>query len=121
MTIQDAIAWVDEKKHNVYTREDKLRWLSEQDAEVWNFLSHFEEFEGTFEGYTEDTPLDEKLLVGAPYDRMYLRWLEAQIDYANQEYTKFNNAMALHLAAWREFTAWGMRTYHCRGEQIQYF
>lgn len=121
MTIQDAIEWVDRKKYNVYTREDKLRWLSEQDGEVWEFLSNFEEFDGTFSGYDDTTELSRELLVPAPYDRLYLRWLEAQIDYANQEYTKFNNAMALHLAAWREFAARCIRKYHYKGEKIRYF
>lgn len=121
MTIQDAIAWVDRKKYNIYTREDKLRWLSEQDTEVWMFLSRFEEFQGVFKGYGEDTDLSRQLLVPEPFDQMYLRWLEAQIDYANQEFTKFNNAMALHAAAWREFTAWCLRTFHYKGESLKYF
>ena len=34
MTIRQAIALVDEKKHNVYSREEKLRWLSEQEIEA---------------------------------------------------------------------------------------
>lgn len=122
MTIQEAISWVDTKKYNIYTREDKIRWLSEQDMALWLFLGNFEEFaDKTFRGYGEDTPLDQKLLAPEPFDRLYLRWLEAQIDYANQEYTKYNNAMALHLDAWKDLTAWCFRNYTHKTRELKYF
>lgn len=122
MTIQDAINWVDSKKYNIYTREDKVRWLSEQDRALWLFLQSFEEFDGkTFDGYDGDTPLDRELLAPEPFDRLYLRWLEAQIDYANQEYTKYNNAMALHLEAWKDLTAWCLRSYTHKSKVLRFF
>ena len=121
MTIREAIALVDEKKHNVYTREEKIRWLSEQDGEVWAFLGSFEEFEGPFRGYSDEDFPDGKLLLPLPFDRLYLHWLESRIDYANQEYTKFNHAMALHRAVWREFTAWCCRNYRPKGQRLRYF
>lgn len=121
MTIRQAIALVDEKKHNVYSREEKLRWLSEQDGEVWAYLCGFEGFDGPFRGYTEVDYPQGKLLLELPFDRLYLHWLEARIDYANQEYTKFNNAMALHRAVWREFTAWCCRNYRPKAQSLRYF
>ena len=32
MTAWDAIRWIDDKQHNVYSVEDKLRWLSQVEA-----------------------------------------------------------------------------------------
>ena len=32
MTALDAIRWVDGKKHNVYSQEDKLFWLGQVEA-----------------------------------------------------------------------------------------
>ena len=49
-----------------------------------------------FNGYDSNTSLDTELIAPAPYDEMYIRWLEAQIDYANGEIGKYNNAMSTY-------------------------
>lgn len=106
MTAQEAIQWVDEKKHNVYSREDKLFWLSQVEQMAAELEARFggEEPAGVV--------LPESVLrIPAPYDRLYLRWLEAQMDYTNQEYLKYNNAMAVFNALWGEFANWYCRTH----------
>lgn len=50
----------------------------------------------TFGGYTADTDRNTVLLVPAPYDEMYIRWLEAQIDYQNEEYDLYNVSITLY-------------------------
>lgn len=101
MTVQEAINWVDEKKHNVYSREDKVNWISQVEAMAAELAVRHGE---------KPAEIDEELSVPAPYDRLYLRWLEAQIDYANQEYLKYNNAMAVFNALWTDYANW-----FCRG------
>ena len=56
-----------------------------------------------FTGYDASTDQNTEMLVPAPFDEMYIRWLEAQIDYTNQEYLKYNNAMSLFTALWQEY------------------
>ena len=48
-----------------------------------------------FYGYDIDLDMETELLVPAPYDEMYLRWLEAMIDYHNGEDERYNNAITL--------------------------
>lgn len=60
-----------------------------------------------FNGYT-DRSLMEELLVPAPYDDIYIKWLEAQIDYANGEYNKYNNTSAAYNNAYVAYA----RAYH---------
>lgn len=98
MTALDAIRWVDEKKHNVYSQEDKLIWLSQVEKMAAQLLARC----GLEPGETAVEP-ETELSVPAPHDQLYLRWLEAQIDYTNQEYLKYNNAMALFTARWQEY------------------
>ena len=98
MTAQDAISWVDGKKHNVYSREDKLFWLGQVEKMAAGLHARC----GREEGMPQVEP-ETVLSIPAPYDDIYLRWLEAQIDYANQEYMKYNNAMALFTALWKEY------------------
>lgn len=98
MTAWDAIRWIDDKKHNVYSLEDKLHWLSQVERMA-------AELRGRCGLETEARVLEpgSVLTVPAPYDALYLRWLEAQIDYTGQEYLKYNNAMAMFSALWQEY------------------
>lgn len=94
MTAQDAIRWIDEKKHNVYSEADKRVWLNqvEKMADALRSRCGLEREAG-----------EGELSIPEPYDGLYLRWLEAQIDYTNQEYLKYNNAMAMFTALWQEY------------------
>lgn len=97
MTIIEAIRNLDSLKHNTFTQPDKIRWLSTVDETVKKEI--IDNCVGadkvSFKGYTTDTNENTVLLIPAPYDEAYLRWMEAQIDYANGEYGKYNNAMAM--------------------------
>ena len=97
MTIAEVISKVDALKPNTYTPEDKVDWLSNLDARVKSqIIDTHEGGEGVlFYGY--DSILDEGtiLLVPAPYDEMYLRWVEAMIDYHNSDDERYNNAIML--------------------------
>ena len=98
MTIIEAINLIDASKPNTYGQVEKIRWLSNLDWTIKREI--IDTHEGgesiVFNGYTEDTPHDTQLLVPAPYDELYVRWLEAQIDYANGEYNKYNASMSMH-------------------------
>lgn len=98
MTARDAIRWVDEKKHNVYATEDKLVWL----AQVEKMAQELRQRCGLAPQAQELEP-ETELSIPAPYDQLYLRWLEAQIDYTNQEYLRYNNAMAIFSGLWQEY------------------
>ena len=108
MTIIDAINSLDALKFNTYTQEDKVDWLSRLDTMVKNQI--IDTHEGVemiiFQGYTTDTPMETVLLVPAPHDEMYLRWMEAQIDYHNGEYDKYNNAIILFNSVFENYAAY---------------
>lgn len=98
MTALDAIRYVDEKQHNGFCLEDKLLWLSQVELMNNALLARC----GLEPGSAQVEP-ETRLSIPRPYDLLYLRYLEAQIDYANQEYLKYNNAMALFQAVWQEY------------------
>jgi hypothetical protein len=64
-----------------------------------------------FNGYDENTDGDTVLLVPSPYDEIYLRWLEAMIDYNNGEYDKYNSAIQLYNTMYRGFANYYTRTH----------
>jgi hypothetical protein len=123
MTIGEAIERIDSVKHNTYTNADKIRWLSDLDGTIKRLIIDTHEgFEDVpFEGYTDATELATELLVPAPFDLIYVRWLEAQIDYYNGEYGKYNNAVLMYNAEYEAYANDYNRTHKPLGKQFKYF
>lgn len=113
MKIKEAIAGVDSLNHNTYLRDDKIKWLSRLDSMVKTEVidTHKGGENIKFTGYDDLTDDGTELLVQAPYDEVYLRWLEAQIHYHNGEYDKYNNAIILFNTAFDEYKAYYTRTH----------
>lgn len=74
-----------------------------------------------FDGYTADTPLDTELIVTAPYDELYITWLESKIDYSNGEYVKYNNSITRFNDTYMNFNNDYNRRHMPKGTDIKYF
>jgi hypothetical protein len=98
MTIKECIDAVDNVKPNQYSIEDKVRWLSFLDHIIINdvikthegYKNEYEEYEG----YSSDR-LGKKLIVEAPYDRLYEAYLKMKIDEENGETSRYNNSATM--------------------------
>jgi hypothetical protein len=123
MTIIEAINRIDSLKPNNYTQEDKISWLSTLDGVIKKEI--IDTHEGSesvlFDGYEAETALDTALLVPAPYDDIYIKWLEAQIDYANGETKKFNNSIVMYNTAYSAFERYYNRTHMPRSKSFKFF
>lgn len=123
MTLIEAISRIDTLKPNTYDPGIKVYWLSNIDGIIFNKIIKTHEGAETeeFNGYVAETPMDTKLLVPAPYDDIYIKWLEAQIDYANREYDKYNNSIVAYNEAYTEFERHYNRTHMPKGKNFKYF
>ena len=123
MTIIEPINKIDNFKPNSYTQQDKVRWLSILDGIIKvEIIDTHEGGEGVaFNGYEADTDVRTVLLVPAPYDDVYVKWLEAQIDYANGETAKYNNSMVMFNAAYSAFERYYNRTHIPKGKSFKFF
>lgn len=123
MKIIEAIDSIDSLKHNTYTQSDKITWLSRADSMVKRLIieTHEGADEVAFTGYDDTTDLETELLVPSPFDEMYLRWLEAQIDYHNGEYNKYNNAIVMYNTAFDAYKNHYNRTHMPVGNGFKYF
>ncbi len=123
MKIIEAIHAVDSLKPNSYSESDKVRWLSTLDGLIKaNIIDTHEGADGvTFNGYDDETPTDTELLVPAPYDNIYVLWLQSQIDYANEESAKFNNSSTAYNHAYSEFQKYYNRTHKPCSQPRKYF
>ena len=74
-----------------------------------------------FTGYDSNTDMNTELLIPAPFDEAYLRWLEAQIDYANGEYSKYNNSIERFNTSWNGYKNHYNRTHMPKGTSMKFF
>ena len=123
MKIIDAINRIDSLKHNTYSQSDKVAWLSEVDCDVAKnvIATHNGGEDIDFTGYDDSTDTQTELLIPAPYDKVYLLWMEAWIDYYNGEYEKYNNAMAMFNTAYDGFKNYYNRTNMPKGKKFKFF
>ena len=110
MTLKECIDFVDEIKPNAFTNEQKTQWLNEIEGRVqtevflWGMTNHTT--------YTYETNKNTELFVKPPYENIYYEYLSAMIDYANGEYDKAQNTMAMFEEKYTPFKAWFINTYH---------
>ena len=123
MKISEAINRIDTLKFNTYTQSEKVAWLSTIDGTIKREVidTHEGGEDIVFEGYTDDTPLETELLAPAPYDDLYIKWLEAQIDYANAEYGKYNNSKMAFNTAYTAYESWYNRNHMPLGKRFKCF
>lgn len=106
ITIGEVIGIVDALKPNVRTPEEKIMWLNNLDTMIMeDIVSTHEGSESiVFDGYTEDTPETQELLVPRHYGAdIYRFFLEMQIDLANAEYNRYNASAAQFHGAYENY------------------
>lgn len=119
MTLSQAIARLDALKPNTFTDAEKLRWLSALDGRIHAEL--IGEGGEPFRSYTERTPPETELAVPFPYDALYLHYLEMRVDYANEDYTKYNNSSAMFNESYAAFERYYNRTHRKTGRTWKIF
>lgn len=125
MTIREALETFDRLRPNIFTRHDKIRWLSALDGrirrEVIETHEPDEDTPETFAGYTDTTPLTTELLAPYPFDDLYLKWLAAQADFHTREVGNYNNSLAMFEAGYEDYRNWYNSTHIALGERLRFF
>ena len=123
MKIIEAIHKLDDLKPNAYSQDDKVKWLSTLDTMAKNFvIDTHEGGEGVvFTGYDGNTDMHTELLIPEPFDECYLRWMEAQIDYHNGEYGKYNNSIDRFNTSWNGYKNHYNRTHMPKGTSMKFY
>lgn len=122
MTIIEVITEVDALHPNGYDRNNKIAWLSNLDGRIKKEIIDIHEGgdDVPFKGYTPND-INTELIVSRPYDEMYRYWLEAQMDYANGEYTKYNNSMSMFNSVYSAYERHYHKTHMPKGKSIKFF
>ena len=113
ITLNEAITYFDAQCPNQYSREEKIRWISELDEQIYeNIIKERENPDADeFNGYDENTDGNTPLLVPSLYKEIYRYWLEKSVDYNNREIGAYNNAMQMYQTYYDNYFAWYNRNH----------
>ena len=123
MTIIQAINYLDYIRPNSCPQELKISWLSMLDGKIKSEI--IDTHEGgeniLFDGYDKDTDISSPLLVQAPYDMIYVKFLEAQIDEYEGEAARYACSYATFNHLFSCFERYYNKTHMPRSRKIKYF
>lgn len=122
MKLREAIDRIDSLKHNTYTTAEKVEWVSRLDGLVKNQIidTHEDGENIEFNGYTVEADMEKELLIPAPYDDAYIKWLEAKIDYYNGEIARYNNSVMMYQAAYDAYQRYYNRNHMPKGQIFKF-
>ena len=108
MTLRDLLNKISDEKPNSFSEAKLISFVNEVEADVAEELHLDAEDIPT---YTDNhTDLDKTLLVTAPYDRLYVSYVKAMIDFSNEEYASYQLNLEQHVQDFRDFLDWTVRT-----------
>ena len=116
MTIHEVMQFADGVKPNAFEDAQKLRWLNELEGKIQTLVLHRAQKDVVEYALPRDASVE--LLVPKPFDKVYWMYLCAMVDFANGEYSKYQNSMEMANDAYAEYAKWYMRNFHedYRGE-----
>ena len=97
MKIADVIEKVDRLTNNLYTTEQKVKWLQDEDCRIYldAIVTHINP-EGIQAPNYSESNLDEELIIKDPYaEDFYINYLQMKIAKENGEDAKQNKAIAM--------------------------
>ena len=106
MTIRELLNKINDEKPHSFPESKIISFVNEVEPEVAEQLN-----EDAVPYYTDDPAmLDTVLLAKDPYSRLYVSYVKAQIDYANEEYASYQLNADQHTQDFRDFSDWVVRT-----------
>ena len=114
-TVIQILQGADRYWPNDYSTEEKLRWLSTLDGQIYRelLLTHLPQPEA-FVPYEGEGTLQRRLLVPEPFARaLYLPWMESRICHFRGETEGYNNALRLFQGAYTDYFRWYHRNHSC--------
>ena len=97
MTPVQILRFVDDAKPNTFSAATKLFWLNEIESRICcEIFKHQEEYVDI----SPDEVGTRELVAPPPHTAVYWSWLYAMIDFATEDYEKYQNDMQLFNAFW---------------------
>lgn len=112
MTIQEIIAEVDRNNPNAFDMKTKTAWIAQLDGMIALDVMLMAPAETEQLRYRLPEALKTEPLVAFPHDGIYGLWLDVRIYAAQGETERYQNALQLYNAAYKNYCAWFVRAYN---------
>lgn len=109
MTMDELMDWMDTMRPSAYTSAQKTAWVNDLEASLWKDI--FLQGLGLWRPHRAGQDGGQPLLLPDSWRRVYTAYLGAMIDFANGEYTQYENAMSLYNGYISELGAWYADTF----------
>lgn len=109
MTLKALIDFVDEIKPNAFSEDVKTAWVNEVEGFIQTDVFLLNVDDVIEYSYAEDK--NKELLALPPHSKVYWTYLNAMIDFANGEFNKYQNNMAMYNEFMGEYMRWFAQTY----------
>lgn len=109
--IREIIERCDRVRLNDIDDAEKVRWLGELDGEIALNIMLMSVADAESFRYDPMEDMDTELLVRFPYDALYQHYLEAKVDYANNDLNRYNASSAMYNLKLDEFRHWFVSRY----------
>lgn len=108
-TIKEIVTMFKEEKPNKVSDAHIIQWFNEAEAEVQDMLGiPYDDWETyTVEDIAEDAVTEP--IAKPPYISLYLFYLMARLDYANQEFESYSNNQAQYVEAFENYKKFAYR------------
>ncbi len=117
MTLQEAIERFDLLYPNAMPLSAKRDALSAFDGKLFSqVLAQYRDAPERFDGYTETTPGNVRLLAQFPFDDLYIKLLCAEYAAVSGDTARYNNASALFNESYENYVNYLNRTRARKGE-----
>lgn len=117
MTISEVFTDVDELMPNQYDDAIKIKWLNELEGKILREIFEINEFKP----YNLSDDIDTELTAEEPYSNIYRLYIMLQIDYANAEFTRYAQSLAMFNQAYTDYSNFMNRNLHKKKNYIKIF
>lgn len=111
MTIQEIILAVDQNNPNAFDMKTKVQWIAALDGKIALDVMLMNPAEAQQFRYRMPEALKMEPVVPFPHDDLYELWLNVKIHAAQGETERYQNALVLYNAAYKNYVRWFAHTY----------
>ena len=115
-TLKEIIELADELNPNSYSNDIKAQWVNEVETAIQTEVFVIAPVDVvSFLPYEDNK--NKELSLDETWDKIYLTYLQAMIDFSNKEYAAFNNDIALYNSYVDSYSKWYVR-HHGEGNKL---
>lgn len=115
MTVREVLDFVNDVKPNAYMESTIMQYLNEVESMVWQEVLHQDPAEYTALSTPDDD--DHSLAMPKPFDKCYSHYIQAMIDFQNEESISYQNNMSMYNVLWAEYKKYMQRSDAAKNDQ----